>query len=220
VSERRDRELQDAYEGYTVYDEHYEKIGRVDDLFVDGEGREQYIGVKMGTFGMKSTLIPMDLVRVNDIRKLVEVAVPKDVIEGAPNFHVDEGEGVSADLERRIHAYFGDARPETLPNASDYFPSHQHESPVDTEFGERADLPAHPPETRTGTPETSRRPEDLDIPLEGEPLPAEPTSAGFSEPPPIIEEPPREDVREGSPATGPPPEDRGDARVRVHRLNR
>lgn len=216
MSEHRDRsgELADAYQGYTVYDEHYEKIGRVDDLFVDAAGREQYIGVKMGTFGMKSTLIPMELVRVNDLRKLVEVAAPKDLIEGAPNVHVDADEAVSADLERRIHAYFGDPRPQTLPNAGDYFPRPSHEGPVDTEFGERAEPPTLPPETRGAPPE--RRPEDLDIPLESEPFPAEPAPASSAEPPPVREEHPREDV----PTTGTPPEDRGAERVRVHRLDR
>jgi hypothetical protein len=34
---RTDRfaEVEDRYAGYTVYDRHYEKIGNVDDLFVD-----------------------------------------------------------------------------------------------------------------------------------------------------------------------------------------
>ena len=63
ASEDRLRELEEKYEDYKVYDNRGERIGKVDDLFVDESDREEYIGVKMGFFGMKSTLIPMDIVQ-------------------------------------------------------------------------------------------------------------------------------------------------------------
>jgi hypothetical protein len=50
----------------------------VDDLFVDENDHPEYIGVKLGFLGMRSTLIPIDKVRVNDQRQLVEVAADKD----------------------------------------------------------------------------------------------------------------------------------------------
>lgn len=196
----RFRELEDAYAGYTVYDEHYERIGRVDDLFVDDDGREHYIGVKMGIFGTKSTLIPMEIVRVNDRRQLVEVAAPKETIERAPTFEVDEE--ISADLERMVHSYFGDARRETVPGVSDYFPSQPHDGPVDTEFGERAERPMYPPEE----PDTREPTVAPDASSESEPFPAAPLPAGSSEPSRAPQEP--------------PPEDRSGERVRVHRLHR
>ncbi|MEW6638039.1 MAG: PRC-barrel domain-containing protein, partial [Actinomycetota bacterium] len=59
-------EIEDRFSGYTVYDRDYEKVGKVDDLFVDESDRPEYIGVKTGLFGMNSTLIPFELVRVND----------------------------------------------------------------------------------------------------------------------------------------------------------
>ena len=73
VEERGDRfrELEEAYRDYTVYDQHYERVGRVDDLFVDENDQPEYIGVKTGLLGMKSTLIPMGIARVNDRRKLI-----------------------------------------------------------------------------------------------------------------------------------------------------
>jgi PRC-barrel domain len=46
------RELEERYEGYEVYDNAGEKIGKVDDLFIDETDREEYIGVKMGLFGL------------------------------------------------------------------------------------------------------------------------------------------------------------------------
>lgn len=47
--------IEDLYKGYTVYDMNYEKIGKVDDLFVDESDQIEYIGVKMGFLGLRST---------------------------------------------------------------------------------------------------------------------------------------------------------------------
>jgi PRC-barrel domain len=71
--EHRDRFAQDersSLEGYQAYDMHYEKIGTVDDLFVDDDDRPKYVGVKTGLLGTRTTLIPIELMRVNDKRKL------------------------------------------------------------------------------------------------------------------------------------------------------
>ena len=105
ASEDRLRELEDKYEDYKVYDNRGEKIGKVDDLFVDETDREEYIGVKMGFFGMKSTLIPMDIVRVNEGDRSVEVSESKDHVKGAPSF--DDDEDITPDFEDRIRTYFG-----------------------------------------------------------------------------------------------------------------
>ena len=105
ASEDRLRELEEKYEDYKVYDNQGERIGKVDDLFVDEQDREEYIGVKMGFFGMKSTLIPMDLVRVNEGERSVEVSDSKDHVKSAPSF--DDDEDITPDYEDRIRSYFG-----------------------------------------------------------------------------------------------------------------
>jgi rRNA processing protein Gar1 len=51
-------EIEDQYAGYEVYDHNGEKIGKVDDLFVDDNDRPEYIGVKTGFPGAGSPLIP------------------------------------------------------------------------------------------------------------------------------------------------------------------
>ena len=99
------RELEEKYEGYKVYDNAGEKIGKVDDLFVDESDREEYIGVKMGLFGTKSTLIPMDIVRVNESDRAIEVADSKDHVKDAPNFSDDDD--ITPDFERSIREHFG-----------------------------------------------------------------------------------------------------------------
>jgi hypothetical protein len=43
--ERRDRStpIEDLYSEYTVYDMHYEKIGKIDDLFVNENDQPEYV---------------------------------------------------------------------------------------------------------------------------------------------------------------------------------
>jgi hypothetical protein len=105
TSEERLRELEEKYEGYKVYDNQGEKIGKVDDLYIDEADREEYIGVKMGFLGRKSTLIPMDIVRVNEADKTIEVSESKDRIKDAPSF--DDDEDITPEYEERIRSHFG-----------------------------------------------------------------------------------------------------------------
>jgi hypothetical protein len=105
ASEDRLRELEEKYEDYKVYDNQGERIGKVDDLFVDETDREEYIGVKMGFFGLKSTLIPMDIVRVNEGERTIEVSESKDHVRNAPSF--DDDEDITRAYEDRIRSHFG-----------------------------------------------------------------------------------------------------------------
>ena len=105
ASEDRLRELEEKYEDYKVYDNQGERIGKVDDLFVDETDREEYIGVKMGFLGLKSTLIPMDIARVNESERSIEVSESKDHVRNAPSF--DDEEDITPDYEDRIRSYFG-----------------------------------------------------------------------------------------------------------------
>jgi hypothetical protein len=169
----RFRELEQAYGEYTVYDRHYEKIGKVDDLFVDENDQPEYIGVKTGLLGMKSTLIPIELVRVNDRRKLVEVAADEETIKHAPTF--DNDGDITPDYEDRVHGYFGLERPAHMQGSSGY--GGYYDSPtdasrdeelrrsVDTEYGERTG--ASTGTAPSGTTSSGAR--DLDVPLDDRP---------------------------------------------------
>jgi sporulation protein YlmC with PRC-barrel domain len=105
ASEDRMKELEEKYEGYKVYDNAGDRIGKVDDLFVDDAAREEYIGVKMGFFGLKSTLIPMDVVRVNEQERIVEVSESKEHVKEAPNF--DDDDDITPEYEDRVRRHFG-----------------------------------------------------------------------------------------------------------------
>jgi uncharacterized protein (TIGR02271 family) len=97
--------LEDRFAGYTVYDQNYEKIGKVDDLFVDESDQPEFIGVKMGFLGMSSTLIPMEMVRVNDERQLVEVATDKETAKNGPTF--DDDREITPEYENEVYSYYG-----------------------------------------------------------------------------------------------------------------
>lgn len=105
ASEERLRELEEKYEGFTVYDNAGSKIGKVDDLFVDERDNEEYIGVKMGFFGTKSTLIPTEIIRINESDRTIEVSESKDHVKDAPNFGDDDD--VTREYEERIRSHFG-----------------------------------------------------------------------------------------------------------------
>jgi hypothetical protein len=118
ASEERLRELEEKYEGYSVYDNRGEKIGKVDDLFIDEADREEYIGVKIGFLGRKSTLIPMDIVRVNEADRAVEVSESKDHVKNAPSF--DDDEDITHEYEERIRSHFGLQAAETSSTRRSY----------------------------------------------------------------------------------------------------
>ena len=185
----RFRELEQAYHDYTVYDQHYEKVGKIDDIFVDHNDEPEYIGVKTGFLGMKSTLVPIELVRVNDRRKLVEVAADGETIKHAPTFD-DDGD-ITPDYEDRVHGYFGLERPAHMQSSSGYGgyydsptdPSREEElrRSVDTEYGERTESSTGSSAPSTGT--TPAGTGGVDVPLDdreprAEPPREEPAASG------------------------------------------
>jgi uncharacterized protein (TIGR02271 family) len=129
------------FDGYQIYDRHYEKVGKVDDLFVDENDAPEYIGVKTGLFGGLSILIPMDIVRVNDLRQLVEVASDKDTIEAGPSFG-DDAE-ITAEFEERVYAHFGASREAPLAGRGGYGAYLDENPDVDVAYGERSREPEY-----------------------------------------------------------------------------
>ncbi|HLL39476.1 MAG TPA: PRC and DUF2382 domain-containing protein [Rubrobacteraceae bacterium] len=97
--------IEDRYAGYTVYDRDGDKIGKVDDLFLDENDRLEYIGVKMGFLGLKSTLIPIDSVHEDQERQGLVVNQEKNVVKDAPTF--DDDEEITPEFEERVRGHYG-----------------------------------------------------------------------------------------------------------------
>jgi stress response protein YsnF len=164
--ERSDRftELEERYRGYEVYNPEGEKIGKVDDLFVNENDQPEYIGVKMGFLGMKSTLIPMDACTVDEGRRVIEVSESKDRVKDAPSF--DDDEEITPEYENTVRSYFG---LEGLKTSTDrgsygpYYPSvrteedHADDERTDTGVGERAEQQERPGAATAGYREEESR---------------------------------------------------------------
>ena len=110
MSDRRERTdrftaVEDEYAGYTVRDLNGEKIGKVDNLFLDENDNPEYVGVKMGFFGTKGTLVPLDACTVDNSQGFIEVNQPKQAVKNAPSFD-DDGQ-ITPDYERRVREHYG-----------------------------------------------------------------------------------------------------------------
>jgi DNA-binding PadR family transcriptional regulator len=112
VERRNDLLVENRYVGYTVYDHAGEKIGKVDEFFVDDNDRTQYIGVKIDSLEARSTLIPVDVARVNERRRLVEVAASKEGLEDA--LTLDDGSETIPAFEQQVRSFFGVTNDEAL----------------------------------------------------------------------------------------------------------
>ena len=118
--ERSDRftAIEDRFAGYEVYDPNGEKIGKVDDLFVDEQENPEYVGVKMGFLGTSSTLIPMDTITVDESAGRLVTSADKETVKNGPTF--DDDREISPDFENEVYSYYGLQRTETTEERGAY----------------------------------------------------------------------------------------------------
>jgi uncharacterized protein (TIGR02271 family) len=107
MEERSDRftAIEDRYAGYTVYDPDGDKIGKVDDLFVDENDQPEYIGVKIGLLGTSSTLIPWQIVEVREVDSSLIVSADDAHVKDGPTF--DDDQDITPEFEREVYSYYG-----------------------------------------------------------------------------------------------------------------
>jgi uncharacterized protein (TIGR02271 family) len=104
--------VEDGFAGYTVYDSNHEKMGKVDDLFVDRNDRPEYIGVKMGFLGTHSTLIPFEMATFDEERKTIVLSTDKQTAKNGPSFNDDRE--ITPEFENEVYSYYGLQRPSTI----------------------------------------------------------------------------------------------------------
>src|SRR5215203_5141868 len=111
--------IEDQYAGYEVYDRNGEKIGKVDDLFVDENDQPEYLGVKMGFLGLEGTsLIPWELTRVHGEGHRIEVSVDKAQVKEGPSFNDDRD--ITPEYEERVYSHYGLQRAQTNGDRGGY----------------------------------------------------------------------------------------------------
>src|SRR3712207_1605063 len=121
MEERTDRftAIEDRFAGYEVYDQSGEKIGKVDDLFVDESEQPEYIGVKMGFLGMSSTLIPWQLVTPDESSGRLTAATSKDTAKNGPAF--DDDREITPEFEQQVYSYYGLSRSAGSQSSGSYY---------------------------------------------------------------------------------------------------
>ena len=97
--------MEERFADYKVFDRDGEKIGKVDDLFLDESDQPEYIGVKMGFLGTNSTLIPFSMASVDEDSQAINVSAEKDKVKNGPSF--DDDREITPDFEREVHGYYG-----------------------------------------------------------------------------------------------------------------
>jgi uncharacterized protein (TIGR02271 family) len=97
--------VEDQYAGYTVYDPDGDKIGKVDDLFLDENDQPEYLGVKMGFFGTRSTLIPWEMVEVREADSSLIVSADDGHVKNGPTF--DDDSEITPEFEEEVYSYYG-----------------------------------------------------------------------------------------------------------------
>jgi uncharacterized protein (TIGR02271 family) len=97
--------IEDRFAGYTVYDPDGDKIGKVDDLFVDENDQPEYIGVKMGLLGTRSTLIPWQMVEVREDDSTLIVSADDAHVKNGPTF--DDDQDITPEFENEVYSYYG-----------------------------------------------------------------------------------------------------------------
>ncbi|MBD0291382.1 MAG: PRC and DUF2382 domain-containing protein [Thermoleophilia bacterium] len=89
--------------GSDVFSSEGEKIGSIEELFVDEQtGEPEWIGLGIGFFGSKRVLVP---VQGADVREDgVTVPYSKDQVKETPDIDSDE---ISQETEERLYAHYG-----------------------------------------------------------------------------------------------------------------
>jgi hypothetical protein len=96
-------------EGYdwsdrTLVDRHGEKIGKLAELFVDGEtGEPEWATVDTGLIGSRLSFVP--LAGAEPVGEDVRLAIDKDQVSDAPS--VEAGEQLSQAEEQRLYSHYG-----------------------------------------------------------------------------------------------------------------
>jgi uncharacterized protein (TIGR02271 family) len=98
-------ELTEAYDfrGRTVVDRDGEKIGKVDELYLDREGgRPEWALVNTGLFGTKKTFVPLR--GASPTGEDVRLPIAKEQVKDAPSIEADQE--LSEDEERRLFEHY------------------------------------------------------------------------------------------------------------------
>jgi uncharacterized protein (TIGR02271 family) len=102
--------------GRNVYSADGDKIGKVEEVFLDGQThRPEWLGIGTGFFGMKRVLVPIEGASLRDGGVLVPH--PTDRVKDTPDI---DGDYIDPETERALYAHYGLSHAEAqAPGAAD-----------------------------------------------------------------------------------------------------
>jgi sporulation protein YlmC with PRC-barrel domain len=90
--------------GKPVYDQSGDKIGSIEDIYIDDETREpEWLGLGMGFLGMKHAIVPLANADFRD--EGLEVPYTKDQVKDAPN--IGEDDDITPTQEMELSRHYG-----------------------------------------------------------------------------------------------------------------
>ncbi len=96
---------EERYAEYGVFDQYGERIGQINDLFVDELDEPEYVGVGMDLPENRSVLVPAEVITVDDRLRRMVVSHPRSLVETAPS--LGYAEEVTPEFERRVRIHYG-----------------------------------------------------------------------------------------------------------------
>jgi hypothetical protein len=100
--------MEDMYSRYDVLDQNGDKIGTVDAAYIDERDQHEYVAASRGVVGLipgtGSSLISLDISRVDNNRRTIELSVEKDMVKDSPS--VDTGKPPSSEQASQVRGYY------------------------------------------------------------------------------------------------------------------
>jgi len=96
---------EERYADYGIFDRYGERIGPLNDLFVDEKDEPEYVGVGTVLSENRSVLVPAEVITVDDLQRRMVVSHPRRVVETAPS--LGYAEEVTPEFERRVRVHYG-----------------------------------------------------------------------------------------------------------------
>jgi stress response protein YsnF len=139
------------YRNRTLVDRDGEKVGTVDDVYVDQETRKpEWVLVKTGLFGLRTTFVPMSVLETEG--DTLRAPYGKDQITRAPN--VGDDEHPSPEEEARLFEHYG------IPYSGEGTVTAHTEA---TQTGSASDARTRQSEYETGSEDVQRHEEELRV---------------------------------------------------------
>lgn len=105
----------DGLAGLTAYDRTGEKIGSVEQVYLDDRtGRPEWVTVKTGLFGMKQSFVPLAGARRQQDE--LHVTATKEAVKDAPR--VDADQHLEPGEEQELYTHYGLTRPSGTPRSA------------------------------------------------------------------------------------------------------